>query len=308
MVTAGRTIAVVAAALGLSLAVALSPAGAAWREASITLEGPEAAVGSGTARLFVELGPQGKPSVLGIALTEQALSGLATRMNTTSRCFDKDQDGKVTHGECLGDYQADLALPAGAADLGLPIRWATVNWNPEGHPKPAPPVWSAPHFDFHFFMVEPALIHGIRPGPCGELIHCEDHARAGKPLPKHYVPEGYIDVGATVAAMGNHLVDSRDPEIADPTLGFSHTFIYGTYDGKLVFLEPMVSHAFLSSRPQQCRPVRVPKAYATAAYYPTTYCVRHDAATKTYRVTLEGLVYREASWAGKLSAIRGSYQ
>ena len=56
----------------------------------------------------------------------------------------------------------------------------------------------------------------------------------------------------------------------------------------------MVSHKFLSSRPQQCRPIRAPRAYATAGYYPTTYCVRHDAESATYRVTLEGLLYRQA--------------
>jgi hypothetical protein len=244
--------------------------------------------------MFVELGPRGEPRALGIALTETALSGLPTRMNTTSRCFDKNGDGSITHGECLGDYQAELALPAGATDLGLPVRWATVNWNPEGHLPPAPSVWSAPHFDFHFFMVELALIHGIRTGPCAEFIHCQDAARAGTPLPARHAPADYIGVGAAVAGMGNHLVDARDPVLADPTLGFSHTFIYGTYDGKLTFLEPMVSHAFLSSRTPECRPVRVPRAYATAGYYPTTYCVRHDAASATYRVTLEGLAYRQA--------------
>lgn len=295
MLTATTRLAVLAVTLGLTaVAVALPSAGAARREAPRSLEGPEVPVGNGTARLFVELGPGGEPRALGIALTEAALTGLASRMNTTSRCFDKNRDGAVTHGECLGDYQADLALPAGTSDLGIPVRWATVNWNPEGHPAPAPPVWSAPHFDFHFFMVEPALIHRIRTGPCAEFIDCEDAARAGTPLPQQHAPDGYIDVGAAVAAMGNHLVDSRDPEIADPTLGFSHTFIYGAYDGKLIFLEPMVSHAFLSSRVQQCRPIRAPRAYATAAYYPTTYCVRHDAASATYRVTLEGLVYRQA--------------
>lgn len=295
MLTASARIAVLAAALGLTAgAVALAPAAGAGREAARTLEGAEVAVGNGTARMFVEIGPSREPRVLGIALTETALTGLATRMNTTSRCFDKNGDGRVTHGECLGDYQADLALPAGAADLGLPVRWATVNWNPEGHLPPAPQVWSAPHFDFHFFMVEPALIHGIRTGPCAEFIDCEDADRAGTPLPEQHAPEGYVDVGAAVAAMGNHLVDARDPELADPTLGFSHTFIYGTYDGKLIFLEPMVSHAFLSSRAQQCRPVRPPRAYATTAYYPTTYCVRHDPASATYRVTLEGFVYRQA--------------
>jgi hypothetical protein len=295
MSTAAGTTIVLAAALGLTAAVALPLTSTLRRPVSSTLHGPEVPVGNGMARMFVELGPRGRPRALGIALTEAALTGLATHMNTTSRCFDKNGDGKVSHGECLGDYQATLALPAGAEDLGLPVRWATVNWNPEGHLPPAPPVWSAAHFDFHFFMVEPALIQGIRTGPCAEFIHCEDSARASTPLPEQHVPEGYIDVGAAVAGMGNHLVDARDPELADPKLGFSRTFIYGAYDGKLIFLEPMVSHAFLSSRPQRCTPVRAPKAYAIAGYYPTSYCVRYDAASATYRVTLEGLVYRQAA-------------
>jgi hypothetical protein len=295
MWTASVRIAVLAGALGLAgAAAALSNSGAGGGAGAGTLHGPEVSVGKGAARMFVERGPDGEPRVVGIALTEAALSGLATRMNTTSRCFDKNGDGTIAHGECLGDYQAELRMPEGTSDLGLPFRWATVNWNPEGHLAPAPPVWSAPHFDFHFFMVEPALIHGIRTGPCAEFIHCQDSVRATTPLPARHAPADYINVGAAVAAMGNHLVDARDPELADPTLGFSHTFIYGAYDGKLIFLEPMVSHAFLSSRPQQCRPIRPPKAYATAGYYPTTYCVRHDAASATYRVTLEGLVYRHA--------------
>jgi hypothetical protein len=287
MLTAGGTTTLLTAALGLAAA-------AVTRTPSGTLDGPPVAVGNGTARLFVELGPRREPRVVGIALTEAALTGLATRMNSTSRCFDKNGDGTLAHGECLGDYQATLALPAGAAGLGLPVRWATVNWNPEGHLSPAPPVWSAAHFDFHFFMAEPALVEGIRTGPCAEFIHCEDFARAGTPLPERHVPEGHIDVGAAVVAMGNHLVDARDPELANPKLGFSRTFIYGAYDGKLIFLEPMVSHAFLSSRPQRCTPVRAPKAYAVAGYYPTSYCVRYDAASASYRVTLEGLVYRNA--------------
>lgn len=295
MATAVATTTVVAAVLGLTAAaVGLSPISTRWQRASTTLQGPEVPVGNGKARMYVELGPRGEPRALGVALTEAALTGLATRMNTTSRCFDKNGDGQVTHGECLGDYQADLALPAGARNLGLPVRWATVNWNPEGHMPPAPPVWSAAHFDFHFFMVEPALIQGIRPGPCAEFIHCEDSARASRPLPAQHAPEDYIDVGAAVAGMGNHLVDVRDPELADSTLGFSRTFIYGAYDGKLIFLEPMVSHSYLSSKPQQCTPVRAPKAYATAGYYPSSYCVRHDAASATYRVSLEGLVHRKA--------------
>lgn len=264
------------------------------RPAATSLSGPEVPVGNGTARVYVDLDAAGRPRTLGISLTEAALTGLATRMNTTSRCFDKNGDGHIAHGECLGDYQAVLAMPAGAAELGLPFRWATVNWNPEGHLAPAPPVWSAAHFDFHFFLAEPELIQGIRTGPCAEFIHCEDSVRASKPVPARYAPEDYRDVGAAVAAMGNHLVDIHDPELADPTLGFSGTFIYGAYDGKLIFLEPMVSHAFLSSRPDRCTTLRPPEAYAVAGWYPTRYCVRHDPAAAAFLVTLEGLVHHRA--------------
>lgn len=299
MLTRSTRIAI-AAVLGVTAAAVALPTGAAkLRNAARTLEGREVQVGNGTARMYVELASTGAPIAVGIALTEKALTGLATHMNTTSRCFDKNGDGAIAHGECLGDYQATLAMPGGASEIssnfGLPIRWATVNWNPEGHLPPAPHVWSAAHFDFHFFLADPALIEGIRTGPCAEFIHCEDSARATMPLPAHHAPEGYIDVGAAVPSMGNHLVDSRDPELADPSLGFSHTFIYGTYDAKVIFLEPMVSLAFLSSRPQECRPVRAPKAYATTGYYPTLYCVRYDAASTTYRVSLEGLVYRQGA-------------
>jgi hypothetical protein len=286
--------ALLAGVLGLTVGVVALSAKAAGGHAGAALRGPDVPVGNGTARMFVERGTKGEPRAIGIELTEAALSGLASRMNTTSRCFDKNGDGTVSHGECLGDYEAVLDVPAGAAELGLPVRWATVNWNPEGHLAPAPPVWSAAHFDFHFFIAEPSLIRGIRTGPCAEFIHCEDSARATMPLPSRHAPEDYINVGAAVAAMGNHMVDARDPELADPKRGFSHTFIYGTYDGKLIFLEPMVSHAFLSGRPQDCRPLRPPEAYATAGWYPTRYCVRHDAASATYRVTLEGLVQHQA--------------
>jgi hypothetical protein len=258
------------------------------------LHGAAVKVGEGEARTFVELGSDGRPRVVGVTFDEGALRGLPSKMNNTSRCFDKNGDGTLSHGECMGDYQFTLAMPAGTADLELPFKYATVNWNPEGHMEPAPSVWSAAHYDFHFFIVEPALIDAIGTGPCAELIDCDDFKRASVPLPKHHQPEGYIDVGAAVAAMGNHLIDSTDPEVADPARGFSSTFIYGAFDGKLIFLEPMVSHKLLASRPNRCSPVRGPQNFATTGYYPTSYCVRYDAATSSYRVTLEGMEYRKA--------------
>lgn len=264
-----------------------------------TLQGEAVKVGAGTARMFVDVAADGTPSTVGIVLSAAAMQGLPTTMNNTSRCFDKDGDKHLAHGECIGDYQSTLALPNEAKDLNLPVSWATVNWNPEGHMHPAPPVWGAAHFDFHFFMAEPAVVNSIRPGKCGEIIDCDDFAKARLPLPAEQQPTDYIEVGAAVTAMGNHLVDSKDPELADPSLGFSRTFIFGTYGGRMIFLEPMVSHAYLASRPDACTAIKAPAAWLTSAYYPTSYCVRYDSTTTTYRITLEGLTLRKAGASGR---------
>lgn len=281
------------AAIGASLAVVAAVAVDANGDShERTLQGEAVKVGGGTARMYVDVAPDGSPRAIGIALSAAAMQGLPERMNSTSRCFDKDGDKHLAHGECLGDYQSTLSLPNEARKFNLPVSWATVNWNPEGHMHPAPPVWGAAHFDFHFFMVEPELINSIRPGKCGEIIDCDDFAKARVPLPAEQRPTDYIDVGAAVTAMGNHLIDAKDPELADPSLGFSRTFIFGTYAGRMIFLEPMISHAYLSSLPDACTPIKTPQAWPTSAYYPTSYCVKYDSVTATYRVTLEGLSLR----------------
>jgi hypothetical protein len=74
----------------------------------------------------------------------------------------------------------------------------------------------------------------------------------------------------------------------------------------VTFLEPMVSYAYLAARPDACTPIKQPQAWASSAYYPTQYCVRYDAATEMYRVTLEGLVLREAGDAGRSKATRAT--
>jgi hypothetical protein len=239
--------------------------------------------------MFVDVAADGRPQVVGIALSAAALSSLPAKMNNTSRCFDKDGDKHLGHGECIGDYQSTLEMPNEASRLNLPVKWSTVNWNPEGHMHPAPPIWGAAHFDFHFFTVEPSVISSIRPGSCGEIINCDDFAKARQPLPAQQQPTDYIDVGAAVAAMGNHLIDSKDPELANPSLGFSKTFIYGAFGGRMIFLEPMVSQAYLAKQPNECSAIKAPQEWPTADYYPTSYCVRYDAKAAMYRITLEGL-------------------
>jgi hypothetical protein len=103
----------------------------------------------------------------------------------------------------------------------------------------------------------------------------------------------YIDVGAVVPRMGNHLLDSQSPELKD-SLPFTSTFIYGAGEGELLFWEPMITLEFLQKTTSACREIRQPKAFRQAGYYPTQYCVRQDEE-RGRSVTLDGFRYSDGA-------------
>jgi hypothetical protein len=71
------------------------------------------------------------------------------------------------------------------------------------------------------------------------------------------------------------------------------TFIYGSYDGAFIFAEPMLTKAYLESKPATVvTPVKLPAQYAASGYQPTSYTVSYDAAAKEYRIALTGLTQR----------------
>jgi hypothetical protein len=90
--------------------------------------------------------------------------------------------------------------------------------------------------------------------------------------------------------MGNHLVDPTSPEFNGRN--FTKTLIWGSCEGQIHFIEPMVTKAYLQSRPNVTEPIKQPKKYATAGYYPTSYRVAHSADAQAFDVALEGLVLR----------------
>jgi hypothetical protein len=214
--------------------------------------------------------------------------------NATSRCFDLNKNGKIDGAaECEGDLEFQLKLPAKAAESGdLPFSWIGVNWNAEGHP---PASWRVPHFDFHFYIASFNEIALIRVGGCNIFINCEDLKLATKPVPAKYVAPDHVDVKAAVGLMGNHLIDVRTPELADPPKrGFTHTWIFGAFDGHITFYEPMITLGYLMSRPDMCAPIRKPESWEKAGYYPTEYCIRYAPDGGSYTISLEKLVKRAA--------------
>ena len=251
-------------------------------------------MGKGTLRTYVDLDAGGKPSAIGVLLSRGAFAGLPPKKNATSRCFDLNKNGKIDGpAECEGDVEYKLRLPAGAAKgADLPFRWSGVNWNAEGH---APPPWMVPHFDFHFYIAGMNEIAAIRVGGCQIFIDCDDLKRATMPVTPKYVAPDHVNVDAAVSMMGNHLIDARTPELADPPKrAFTHTWIYGAYDGHITFYEPMITLAYFMSHPDSCTPIRQPKAWAEAGYYPTEYCIRYSKDSGGITVSLEGMVKRAA--------------
>jgi hypothetical protein len=195
--------------------------------------------------------------------------------------------------ECEGDFEFALALPSAVAGRSdIPFRWVAVNWNGEGHEPHG--VYDLPHFDFHFYIASEESVRKIGVGSCAFFIDCADFERATRPVPAKYVHDHHVNVNAAVAAMGNHLIDTTSPEFADPPRKFTHTWIFGAYDGSITFYEPMITHEFLMTRRNICVPIKQPQAWQIAGYYPSRYCIRyHDSANK-YTVSLEGLEYRKA--------------
>jgi hypothetical protein len=274
-----------------ALAASLILLGASQSSAQ-ELAGASAPLGQGTVESYAVIGTGGVPQEIGIVFSKGALDGLPQRRNNTSRCFDLDKNGVINDaGECEGDYENNLPFPAevtGRTDI--PFDFAMVNWNPEGHP---PEPWLPAHFDIHFYQIPESAVDSMRVGSCGIFMNCDDFQRAIRPVPAKYVHPEHASVEAAVGRMGDHLIDTMTPEFGTPPKPFTHTWIFGAYDGSVIFHEVMATQSFMALGPDTCAPIKQPEAWEKAGYYPTRYCFSHapDGALKVF---MEGFVLRPA--------------
>ena len=259
------------------------------------IPGWQVPLGAGTVTSYAELDKQGTPKAVGVALSATALDGLPAGSDN-HRCFGRDKDGAMGAATmCQHTFEQVIPLPdAVARRADIPFKWVLLNWNPVGHIPPG--VYDVPHFDVHFVMAPITEVFAIEPGPCGpEFVRCDQFRIGKKPLPPNYVPADYRDVDAVVPAMGNHLVDLTGPEFNKQP--FTRSWIYGVYDGKVIFYEEMVTRAHLLAKPDKCNPIKAVKAVAVSGFYPTVSCVRHNAATGEHTVSMEEFVLRGAGAA-----------
>lgn len=265
LITPGVAAAVVAVATAVACSSTTEPRGK-------VVYGPSQSLGQGTARVYVSLDGTGKPVSLGVALSEGALNALPQT---------------PLPGGGMSAANLILALPPEAKTTGFDH--AMVDWNPMGH-EPAM-VYTLPHFDFHFYTVSESAQMAILPSDP------EFAAKLDKLPAEAYRPAGNIKLPGGVPMMGAHWADPTSPELAPPPNNkiFTRTFLYGSYDGHMIFFEPMITKVHVESVKTApgnliVSPIKLPASYEHPGYYPTQYTIQWDGAAKEYRIALDGLV------------------
>jgi hypothetical protein len=219
-------------------------------------------VHGGKAWSTVTLNSDGSPAQLSLVLDDKTLSSLPM------------------HGSGHGHApENDFIIPLHKkASEATPFKFVMLNWNPNGHEPDG--IYDLPHFDVHFYMTKP-----------GEVMNYTDTVKIDHRLPAvDYFPAKHV-AAIGIPKMGKHWIDVTSPELNGKK--FSETFIYGSYDSKVIFYEPMITLDFLKKTTSYQRQIPVPSKFQETGYYPTKMRVnKHDGVTE---VTLDGFVKRKAS-------------
>lgn len=217
-----------------------------------TLSGAHQTLGEGSAYAWIQMDEQKHLVGIGINITEEAIMTLPTEEPF---------------------YALSLQLPSGA--INSPFDHAMLEWNPQGHEPPG--IYDIAHFDAHFYVIPE--IERMMIGPEDPEHDIEpDHSN---------LPGGYVKIPGGVPAMGAHWYDPTSPEFTGGT--FSETMIFGSYDGELIFVEPMFTLAFLETQPKLTKPIPMPDEFESAwNIFPSLYSIKYDAAAGEYTISLHG--------------------
>jgi hypothetical protein len=127
-------------------------------------------------------------------------------------------------------------------------------------------------------------------------------AKAAKAPSQEDVPPDHVADPTAVPRMGTHWVDGRSRTWQG--MRFGSTVAYGFYDGRMVFIEPLVTRAYLRSIAADGIRLRPPARYPGTGAYPSRVRVAYDEGTHLYRVDLTDFVVHES---GDAHALRRSW-
>jgi len=226
-------------------------------------KGPEVQVFQGKAWTWTQLGKDGNPERVAISITDDALNSVP------------GDDGSGGHS-----HHNNFVLEFHSKASATPFKHLWLNWNPAGHPPVN--IYTKPHFDLHFYLVESDVRETYL-----------DAAKLDASPAAEYIPANHLGADP-IPTMGKHYVDLTSPEL-NPTnpQPFTQTFIYGSYDSKVVFYEPMITLEFLKNTANFERSIPQPAKVQQSGFYPTKMrVVKHDKITE---IVLDSMVYRQAS-------------
>jgi hypothetical protein len=215
-------------------------------------------IGQGTAHTVVRTGADGQLTAVSVLFTPGMLDGLPRAAR------DADPD-------------FPYLLPMPTKGPRTVIDHVVIDWEAAGHPPPH--VYDVPHFDFHFYLVSEVDQKSV-----AFKNDKESGDPSQQPAPE-LLPSGYtVPPGTAVSQMGVHAINPSAAEFhGEP---FTATFVYGYYNKRQTFLEPMASLTFLKSKPSFSAPVIRPASYTKPGAYPSTYGVRYDNAHNVYEIKL----------------------
>ena len=240
-------------------------------------------LGNGRARAYALIDQKaGRTLELGVALDEQAMEGL--------RAPDPNADPHHDHDELT------VQLPQ---QHGSAFRFVELDWNPQGHGAP----YDEGHFDFHFYAISEAEVHGIVPSDPQYAAKAANNPPASAIPPFYFNPAialGLPPEAVAVPMMGMHWLDARSPELQG-MLGnpagykpFTSTFIYGAWDGQFIFMEPMITRSHILAKRDatdpavrdQVIPISTSPSFPAGGFRPDAYRIAWDAQSREYRVAL----------------------
>lgn len=225
---------------------------------SNTYYGPQSQVGNGMVRTFVRISHAGTPEEIGIIITEGALTGLPVP------------------GE-IDDLSHPLMLHPKASEV-TPFDHVSFDWNPGGHP---PPFFGVPHFDIHFYMISMA-----------ERMSIPAYSPASAPMFDNLPSADYIPTGYSAGPGGEPMMGKHWSPPPASFLPFSKVMIWGSYDGRFIFTEPMVTLAYLQSGVNFSTAFAQPQKFPEQGNFPTVYNIYTDSKTKSRYISLSHFVAR----------------
>jgi hypothetical protein len=227
-------------------------------------KGPKVDMHHGKAWTWVELKSDGSPERIAVTIDDDALNSVPTG---------GDNSGGHSHDD-------NAVLPFHEKANSFLFKHAWLNWNPAGHP-PAN-IYTKPHFDIHYYMSTAA-----------EREAYVDPAKLNADPATGYLPPMHMGADP-VPTMGKHWVDVTSPELnPNNPQPFTQTFIYGSYDSKVVFYEPMITLDFLKATSNFERTIPQPTKFEKTGYYPTKMIIQKQG--KETNIILAGFVYKTAS-------------